>query len=168
MGHFRERIGLVHKLGQLTGSKEFLDHRRDRLGVNQILRGQVFGFRHGKTLFHRPLHADQSDAELVFHQFTDRADPPVTQVIDIVGSTITVFQLHQGAHDVNDVLLAENARPLITGTTQAAVQFHTADRGKVIAVDGEKEVSKKLLCGILGGGLPGAHHAVNLHLGFQS
>ena len=42
MGDFRKRIILVHKLGQLTGTKKFLDGCSDRLGVNQFLRHQAF------------------------------------------------------------------------------------------------------------------------------
>jgi hypothetical protein len=45
VGDFRQRVGLIHKLGQLRGTKEFLDHGRYRLGIDQFLRHQSFGLR---------------------------------------------------------------------------------------------------------------------------
>jgi hypothetical protein len=36
-----QRIGLVHELRQLAGAEELLDRRRDRLGIDQVVRHQV-------------------------------------------------------------------------------------------------------------------------------
>src|SRR5256885_10669987 len=38
-----QRVGLVHELRQLRGAEELLDRRRDRLGVDQVVRHQVLG-----------------------------------------------------------------------------------------------------------------------------
>jgi hypothetical protein len=35
-----QRVGLVHELRQLRAAEELLDHRRDRLGVDQVVRHQ--------------------------------------------------------------------------------------------------------------------------------
>ena len=63
---FRKRVDLVHELRELGGPEEFADGGHDRLGVDQVVR---HGARHvlmdGHALLHRPLHADQTDAELV-------------------------------------------------------------------------------------------------------
>ena len=124
MRHFRKRIGLIHELGQLTGSEEFLDYGRDRLGIDEVLRSKIFGLCHGETLFYRTFHPDQANAELVFYQFTDGTNPTVAKVIDIIRYANTVLKFHQSAHHIDDVLLTENAWTLVTGSTQATVQFH--------------------------------------------
>src|SRR3546814_9099009 len=40
---FRQRVGLVHELRQLAGTEELFDGSRNRLGVDQIVRPEVFG-----------------------------------------------------------------------------------------------------------------------------
>src|SRR5207247_745387 len=35
VGNLRERVGLVHELGELTGAKEFAHRSHDRFGINQ-------------------------------------------------------------------------------------------------------------------------------------
>ena len=36
-----ERVGLVHELGELRRTEELLDHRRNRLGVDQVVRHEA-------------------------------------------------------------------------------------------------------------------------------
>ena len=84
MGSFRKRVGLIHKLGQLTGAEELFYHRRYRLGIDQVMRHQRIDFLQAHALFDSPLHADQADPILIFQQFAHRPDPPVAEVVDII------------------------------------------------------------------------------------
>ena len=107
VGHFRQWIVLIHKLRQLTGTKELFHRSRHRLGVNQILGHQAFAFRHGETLFHRALNAHEADAELVFCHLTHRADTTVTQMVNVIDHTFTIADIDQGTHHIDDVFLVE-------------------------------------------------------------
>jgi len=68
----RQRVGLIHELRELRGSKELADGRHHRLRVDQIVRhgGRHF-LVHAHLFLDGALHADQADAELVLHQLTD-------------------------------------------------------------------------------------------------
>src|SRR5690606_20841943 len=90
VGELRQRVVLVHELGQLAGTDELLDRRRDRLGVDQVLGHQAFALSHGQTLLDRTLDAHQAHTELVLGHFTDGADTTVAQMVDIVDHTLAV------------------------------------------------------------------------------
>ncbi len=72
-----QRVGLVHELRQLRGAEEFLDRGRDRLGVDQVVRHQVFRLGLGKSFFHRPFDPDEAGPELVLGQLADGAHAAV-------------------------------------------------------------------------------------------
>ena len=80
-----QRVGLVHELRELRRPEELLDHRRHRLGVDQVVRHQVgdVGDRH--PLLDRPLHPRETDPELVLQQLADRAHAAVAEMVDVVG-----------------------------------------------------------------------------------
>ena len=82
--HFRQGVGLVHELGELRRAEKFLQYRRDRFRVDQIMGHERGHFLQAHALLDGPLHAHQTDAVLVFHQFAHRAHPPVAQMIDII------------------------------------------------------------------------------------
>src|SRR3546814_2575847 len=68
---FRQRVGLVHELRQLAGTEELFDGSRNRLGVDQIVRHEVFGLGLAQTFFDRTLDTHQACTELVLGQFAD-------------------------------------------------------------------------------------------------
>ena len=89
VGNFRERIGLIQKLGELRGTEKLPDGSHDRLRVDQIVRHSRRHFlvnRH--PLLDGPLHPDQADAELVLQQLPYGANTAVAQVVDIVGREV--------------------------------------------------------------------------------
>src|SRR3546814_3800619 len=57
---FRQRVGLVHELRQLAGTEELFDGSRNRLGVDQIVRHEVFGLGLAQTFFDRTLDTHQA------------------------------------------------------------------------------------------------------------
>ncbi len=50
VGDLRQRVGLIHELGQLAGTEELLDHRRNRLGVDQVVGHQAVDFLQAHAL----------------------------------------------------------------------------------------------------------------------
>src|SRR5689334_19119044 len=84
VGNFGEWIILVHELGQLTGSKKFLDGSRNRFCIDKVLRHQVFGLGKTQAFLHSTLDTDKTDTELVFGHFADAANTTVAKMINIV------------------------------------------------------------------------------------
>ena len=110
MRDFRQRIGLIHKLGQLAAAEEFADGRHDRLGIDQVVRhggGHFLVHRH--LFLDGPLHAHQTDAELVFEQFAYGAHPAVAQVIDVVHASDVFGQLERVIDDRIEIFRGERA-----------------------------------------------------------
>src|SRR3546814_3780577 len=95
---FRQRVCLVHELRQLAGTEELFDGSRNRLGVDQIVRHEVFGLGLAQTFFDRTLDTHQACTELVLGQFADATHAAITQVIDVVDLTATVTQLRSEEH----------------------------------------------------------------------
>ena len=91
VGDFGERIGLIHKLRELGGAEEFLEHRSHRLGIDQIMGHERGHFLQAHALFDGPLHAHQANAVLVFHQLADRTHPAVAQMVDVVGRAVGIL-----------------------------------------------------------------------------
>src|SRR5690606_36250157 len=50
--HFRQRVVLVHELGQLAGTEELFDRGGHWLGVDHVLWHQAIAVSHRQTLFH--------------------------------------------------------------------------------------------------------------------
>src|SRR5690554_2001278 len=167
VGDLRQRVVLVHELGQLAGTEELLDCRCHRLGVDQVLGHQAFALGHGQTLLDRALHAHQAHAELVLGHFANGADTTVTQVIDVVDHALAVTDVDQGLEHLDDVFLAQHARAFDLFATDAAVELHAAHGGQVVAVAAEEQVAEQGFGGVLGRRLAGAHHAVDLHQGIE-
>ena len=65
VGDFRQRVRLVHELGQLVGSEEGIHHRRKCLGIDQVHRGEHLVVAHVHLLTDGAGHTVQTHAELV-------------------------------------------------------------------------------------------------------
>jgi hypothetical protein len=91
VGNLRQRVCLVHELRQLRGTEELAHRSRRRFCIDQVVRHDGVDLDRAHALADRPLHAQQSDAILVFHQLADRADPAVAEMIDVVDLAAAVF-----------------------------------------------------------------------------
>ena len=140
VGDLRQRVGLVHELRELAGAEELLDHRGDRLVVDQLLRHQRFDVLQAHALLDGALHADQADAVLVLDQLADRAHAAVAEVVDVVGLTVAVLQLDQVAHDLQDVLAPQRALLERRVEAEAVVELQAADAGEIVALGVEEQV----------------------------
>ena len=95
MSNFRQRVVLIHKLGQLGGTEEFLHGSLHRLDVDQSLRRNLLGcIVRGHSLANHALQSGQTDAVLVLKKLSDAADTAVAQMVDIIIRTDAVLQMH--------------------------------------------------------------------------
>src|SRR5690606_10099572 len=84
VGQTRERVGLVHELGELGGAEERLDRRHHGADVDQGLRRDRLDVLRGHALADDALHAGQTRADLVLDELADRAQTTVAEVVDVV------------------------------------------------------------------------------------
>ena len=163
VGHLAERVGLVHELAELRGGEVLLDHRRDRLGVDQVRRHErVHLLGHAHALLDGALHPDQTDAVLVLHQLTDRADAAVAEVVDVVRLTAPVAELDQVADRLHDVAVGQRLLAQLLVDAELVVQLETADRRQVVALGLEEERLEERTRGLQGRRIAGAEAAVDL------
>ena len=158
-----QRVGLIHELGQLRRSEVFLDHRRDRLRVDQVVRHQGLDLlRHAHALFDGAFHPDQTDPVLVLHQFADRTHAPVTQVVDIVDRPLTVLQVDEIANGFQDVALGQHDRVQGFVQLELVVQLQPTHLRQVVALGVEEQVVEQVLRGFQGWRIAGTQAAIDL------
>ena len=159
-----QRVGLVHELRQLRAAEVLLDHRRDRLGVDQVVRHERLDLlRHAHALLDRALHADQTDAVLVLHELADRAHAPVAEVVDVVDHAAAVAQLDQVADRLEDVALGEDLGLDRLVDLELVVQLEPADLRQVVALGVEEQVVEQRLRRVEGRRIAGPQAPVDLH-----
>ena len=139
-----ERVGLVHELRELAGPEELLDHRRDRLGVDEVVRHERLDLLQAHALLDRALHAHQADAVLVLEQLAHRAHAAVAEVVDVVDGALAVLEIDQVADDLEDVALGQDL--LLEGLVDAEleVELEPADLGEVVALGVEEQVDEEV------------------------
>src|SRR5579883_908413 len=154
MRNLRKRVGLIHELRELAGSEEFADGGHHRLRVDQVVR---HGRRHllvdAHLFLNRPLHTDQSDAELVFEQFADGANAAIAKVIDIIHRADALAELQQVLNGVDKIFVIERAlveRRRIGLVVQLDVELHAAHARKVVLARVEEHALEKLRGGVDG------------------
>src|ERR1700722_12881880 len=132
MRNLRQGIRLIHELRKLRGTKELFDYSGGRLVVDQLLRHQGFDVLQAHAFLDRTLHSDQSDAELILDQFSDRAHPPISQMVDIVNLTDPAFEIDQVAHHFEDIFAAQG--PLLKGNIELElmVKLEPADLREIV------------------------------------
>ncbi len=134
MGNFGQRVRLVHKLAELAGAKKLTNSRSSRFGIDQIVRHHRVDLDGTHTLPDRPFHAQQADTVLVFHQLTNGTNTAITEVVDIVGLTMAVFQANQCFNHFQNVIFAQDADSVFHIQVKAHVHFHAANSRQVIAL----------------------------------
>ena len=162
-----QRVGLVHELRQLRRTEELLERRGNRLGVDQVVRHQRVLFGLTQTLLHGLFDACQAGAVLVLGQFAHAANAAVAQMVDVVDLTTAVAQIHQNLHHGQDVVVGQHHGPGGFLATDLGVELHAAHARQVVRVRVVEQALEQGLHGVLGGGLAGAHHAVDGHAGSQ-
>src|SRR5579862_148980 len=162
---FGQGIGLIHELRKLAGSEEFADGGHYRLGVDQVVRhGRRHFLVHAHFFLDRALHADQTDAELVFQKLAHRANAAIAEVIDVVHRADTAAQFQQVLDGVDEVLVIE--RPLIERSgvglvVQLDIELHASDAREVVLAGVEEHALEKLGGGVDRRRIAGAKLAVD-------
>ena len=105
VGHFGKRVVLIHELRQLTGAEEFLDNRRHRLRVDELLRHELLGLGQTQALLDGAFDPDQTDTELVLRHLSDAANAPIPEMVDVVDHTDPVLDVDESLERVDDVRL---------------------------------------------------------------
>ena len=162
VGGLGQRVVLVHELRQLVRTEELLDGRRHRLGVDHLLRHQAVALGHRQALLDRPLDPRQALAQRVLGHFAHATHPAVAEVVDVVDVVLAVADVQQNAQDLHDIFGAQDRTAGNLLAAHAAVELHPADAREVVAVRAEEQVVEQVLRSLLGGGLAGPHHLVDL------
>ena len=163
VSNLRQRIVLIHKLRELTGTEELFYRSRNWLCIDQVLRHESFAFRHGKTLFHCSLNSHQADSELVLSHLTHRAHATVTEVVNVVDHALTVTDINQRADDINDIVLIERRRPCLVFPAKSPIELHATHGRQIVSLWREEQILEQVLRGFFCGRLTGAHHAINFN-----
>ena len=158
----RQRVGLVHELRELRGTEELANGGCGRLRVDQVLRHDGVDIDRRHALLDRALHAQEADAVLVLHEFADRPDAAIAEVVDVVDLALAVAQVEQRAHDRDDVLLAQHAHGVRRIEVEAHVHLHAADRRQVVALDVEQQALEQGLGLLQRRRLARAHDAIDV------
>ncbi len=161
VGQFRQRVLLVHELAELRRAEELAHRGRHGLGVDQVVRHDRVDIDGGHALLDRALHAQQTNAELVFHELADRTHAAIAEIVDVVDFAAAVTQFGEGFEDRQDVFLAQRAIGIGRIEVEAHVHLDAADRREVIALAVEEEACKHRFRGLKRRRLAGAHDAVD-------
>ncbi len=161
VGHFRQRVVLIHELRQLRGAEELLDRRGHGLRIDQILRTKALAFGHAQSLAHGALDTHKTDAELIFGHLSNRANATIAEMVDVIHRAVTVTDIDQHLEHRKNIVPIERARTLDLLTLDATIEFHPAHGRQVVTFCGEKQVLEQILRRIPGRRLARAHHLVD-------
>ncbi len=136
------------------------------------MRGHVLQFFGGHPVFDVLFHLCQSDAELVFQQFTDQAEPAIAQMVDVIQFSDSIEQVEVVRNGGDDVG-SRDVKPGLKGIV--AQQFDgflfavlTKGDQKRFNVTIADDPFNKVFIGIFGSGFfPGFAGKVDFQFVFQ-
>ena len=163
MRNFGQRVDLIHELRELRRPEERVDHRRQRLGIDQIDRSEHLVVTYVHALADRTRHAHEAHRELVRQLLAHGADTAVRQVVDIVDVGLRVDQLDQVFDDGDDVLSRQRADSGVDIQIQLLVDAVTAYVAQVVTLVREKQLLDDVACRSLIGRLRSAQLPVNIY-----
>ena len=111
MSEFRQRIGLVHELAQLAPAKEIPYNCTESLWVNQLLWCHPLDIHIEKShpLLNQTLRSGQSNPALISQQLANRAHTPAPEVIDVVNCPVSLLEVEEILHGVEEILRYHDA-----------------------------------------------------------
>ena len=110
MGQLTQRVVLIHELGQLGGTEEFLHGSGHRFDVDQRLGRNSLQILGGHTLPDNSLQTGKTDPVLVLQQLTDCTDTTVAQMVDVVLAADAILQMHVIVNGSKNVFLGDMLR----------------------------------------------------------
>ena len=108
---------LIHELGQLGRSEELFDCSCNRFDIDQGLRRNSVDVLCCHSFAYHTLHTGQTDAVLVLKQLTYGTDSTVAQVVDIIGISCAVFQMHVVVDGSENIFLCDMFRNQVVNVT---------------------------------------------------
>jgi hypothetical protein len=143
VGQARERVGLVHELGQLAGAEELLDGGDDRPDVDQGLRRDRLDVLGRHPLADDALHAGEADPDLVLDQLADGAQAAVAEVVDVVDAVVGLAGVQRTTYSMVATMSSSVSVQVPCGHLDAEllVDLVAADLGQVVALGLKKRFS---------------------------
>ena len=138
--HLAQRVGLVHELAQLVRSEERVDHGAQRLGVDQVGRGEHLVVAHVHALADRPGHPGETHTELVVELLAHRPDAAVGEVVDVVHIGLRVHEVDEELDDEDDVVLGQGPGLLGHVDAELPVDPETAHLTEVVPLLAEEQL----------------------------
>src|ERR1700730_15159837 len=105
MADFRQGIGLIHELRELTAAEEFFHGGDDRANIDEGVGRGLSRLLYAHALFDDALHTQEADAELALDKLADAAHAAIAQVVNVVFAAMAVVQLDKAANDVDEIIL---------------------------------------------------------------
>ncbi len=140
MGELRQRVGLVHELGELATAEELLhggDHRPD---VDEGAGRGLFRVGNRHALADDALHAEEADAELLLNEFANGTHATVAEVVDVVAVAAAVVDVDRALSMIASRSLGRSQRWLGRPPgVEAAVELVAANATEVVAAGVEEE-----------------------------
>ena len=165
VGDLGERVRLIHELRELRRAEELAHGRGRGLRIDEVLRHDRVDVDRGHALLDGALHPQEAQAILVLHEFADRADATITEMIDVVDLAATIAQIHQRLGDRQDVGLAQDPHRILGIEIEPHVHLDPAHGRQVVAFGIEEQRVEHRLRSIERRRLAGAHHAVDVEEG---
>ncbi len=129
--------------------------------------GHVLIDRH--ALLHGALHANQTDTELVLQELSDRTDPSVAKMVNVVDLADVASQFEQILDRRVEILRREHAmikRRDVGVTVQLDIELHPPDTREVVLLRGEEHAFKQGPSCLASRRIPRAKLAVDFQQGF--
>ena len=147
MREFSQWIRLIHELTQLTGAEELLDGGDERLGIDQLGRGERVGLTDRHPFLDDSLKAVQTNTHLVLKQLTHGADPAITQMIDVIeaGTTNIQLKIDQIIKGGQHILMGEGAHGVWNRETELLIDLVATHSTEVVALGIKETGLQKLL-----------------------
>ena len=134
VGELGQRVGLIHELRQLGRTEERLDDGAHGPGIDEIVERDLLRVGvDAHSLLDQAGHAREADRELIGDQLADRPDPPIAEMVDVVGMTATVVEVDQVPDDRDEVLFREDGMVRVGAEPQPVIDLVPAHpaRGRI-------------------------------------
>ena len=148
MGKFRERIVLIHELGERRRTEELLYCSNNRSYVHEVVEGDLLSLLlEAYTLSYNTLHSRETYPELILEQLAYGADTSVAEVVDIIDISHALTEVYEIAYACKNIVNGDVLRnKLVRSCTKSSLDFFlavvlvenvTKNRGSNTLVDAE-------------------------------
>ena len=152
--HLGQRVDLVHELRELVRAEERVDDARERLGVDQVDRGEDLVVAHVHPFADGTRHPHETYRELVGELLSDGPYAAVAQVVNVVHVGLGVDERNEVLDNGDHVLFRQHPQLRIDVEFELLVDPETSHLAQVVPFVGEEQlvdhVPRRSLVGRLG------------------